>query len=96
MFSSQSRLNQDIFSDTDQMSLKRQQVFGSNEPIFRFSDPAHVAKSLLDGNRDYWLNQARSELMKQEHKVESLNSCIDELCAQRLDLEESKFDYKKS
>ena len=36
------------------------------------------------------LTQAKSELMKQEHKVESLNNCINELqqqaCVQRLDL----------
>ena len=28
--------------------------------------------SLLDGNRDYMLGEARAELMKQEYKVESL------------------------
>ena len=55
------------------------QVFGSNEPIFRFSDPANVAKSLLAGNRDHLLTQAGLEFMKQEHKVESLNTCINEL-----------------
>ena len=40
----------------------------------RFSDSLTrqmLRKSLLDGNRDHLLTQARSELMKQEHKVES-------------------------
>ena len=73
------------------------------------SNPRHVAKSLLDGNRDHLLTQTRSELMKQEQNVESLNRCISELqqqvSAQRLELRpitealnlvENKCDYKKS
>ena len=42
--------------------------FGSNESIFRFSNPVNVARSLLEGNRDHLLTQARSELMKQDTK----------------------------
>ena len=37
-----------------------------------------------DGNKDHLLNQARSEIVKQEHQVESLNRCIDELQQQAL------------
>ena len=110
VFSSQNRLNQDTFSDRDEFSLRQQQFSGSNEPFIRFSNLAIVAKSLLDGNRDHLLAEARSELMKQECRVEFLNTCIHEFqqqtYAQRLDLddahhgyvdfEESKFDYKKS
>ena len=74
--------------------------FGSNESIFRNSNPANVAKSLLDGNRDHLLTQARSELMKQEHKVESLNNCINVLqqhaYAQRLELEDAHQGYVES
>ena len=66
MFSSQKRLNQDTFSDRDEFSLRHQLVFGSNEPFIRFSNRANVARSLLDGNRDYLLAEASSELMKQE------------------------------
>ena len=51
----------------------------SNEPFFRFSNPADVANFFLDGIRDHSLAEARSELMKQEDKVESLNTCISEL-----------------
>ena len=40
---------------------------------------ANVAKSLLEGDRDHLLTQTRSELMKQERKVESLNNCMSEL-----------------
>ena len=78
LFSSLNRLNQETFSDREDFPLRHQQVFGSNESFFRFSNPANVAKSLLDGNRDHLLAEARSELMKQEYKVESLNNYINE------------------
>ena len=94
VFSSQSKLSQDTFSDRVQFSSTHQQVFGCGEPIFRFSDPANVARSLLDGNEDDLLAEARSELMKQHYKVESLNNCISELqqqtYAQRLELEDAR------
>ena len=97
VFSSQSGLNQDTFSEREQLV---DVVFVSNEPIFRFSNPTNVSISLLDGNRDHLLTQARSELMKQEYKVESLNTCIDELQqqtnAQRLELEDSHHGHVES
>ena len=107
LFSQKGRSNQDPFSEREQPV----DVLRSDESIFRNSNPANVAKSLLDGNGDHLLTQARSELMKQEHKVESLNNCISELqrqaYAQRLELEnapitdtlnldENKFDNKKN
>ena len=46
------------------------------------------------------LAEARSELMKQEYKVESLNTCIGELqqqtYAQRLELEDAHHGYEES
>ena len=69
LFSSPNWLNQDTFFDRDDFSLRHQRILGSNEPFIRFSNPANVAKSLLDGNRDHLLAEARSELMKQEYKV---------------------------
>ena len=46
------------------------------------------------------LAEARSELIKQEYKVESLNTCISELqqqtYAQRLELEDAQFGYAES
>ena len=75
-------------------------VLRSTESMFRNSNSANVAKSLLDGNRDHLPTQARSELMKQEHKVESLNNCISELqqqaYAQRLELEDAHHGYVES
>ena len=100
VFSSQNRLNEDTFSDGDEFSLRHQLVLGSNEPFIRFPNLANVTKSLLDGNRDHWLAEARSALTKQEYKVESLNTCISELqqqtCAQRLELEDAYFGYVES
>ena len=79
VFSSQSRLNIDTFSDRDQFSSKHQQVFfGSNEP---FSD-------------------SPTPQMYQEHKVESLDRCIDEFqqqtYAQRLELQDVYHGYVES
>ena len=100
VFSSQNRLNQDTFSDRDEFSLRHQQVLGSDEPFIRFCNPANVAKSLLDENRDHLPAEARSELMNQEYKVESLNTCTSELqqqtCAQRLELEDAHHGYVES
>ena len=82
VLSSQSKLNQDTVSDRDQFlsKLVDQPLFGSSvHSVFQFANLANVGKSLLNGNKDHLFIQARSELMKQEHQVGSLNSCIDEL-----------------
>ena len=47
--------------------------------MFRNADPSKLRGSLLEGNKDHLLNQARSDLTKQELHVESLNKCIGEL-----------------
>ena len=50
---------------------------------------------LLEGNKDHLLNQARSDLAKQELHVESLNQCISELQRQteeqRLALQDAQY-----
>ena len=94
--SHQKRLGQDELSEREQPA----DVLGSNGSIFRNSNPTNVAKSLLNGNRDHLLTKARSELMKQEQKVESLNTCIGELqqqaYAQRLELQDVHHGYVES
>ena len=42
--------------------------------IFKLADPSNLRRSLLEGNEDHLLSQARSELMNQEYQVGSLNS----------------------
>ena len=65
--------------------------------FLRFADLAKIGKSLLEGNKDQLLNQARSELMKHEHQMASLNNCIEELLqqadAQRLELQDAQHGY---
>ena len=58
---------------------------GNEEPgnhlkisIFKNADPLHLGRSLIEGNKDHFLSQARSELKRQEHQVGSLNNCISE------------------
>ena len=52
-----------------------------------------LGRSLLEGTKDHLLSQARSELMKEEDPVGSLNSCVNELQqhahAQRLELQDA-------
>ena len=43
-----------------------------------------LGRSPLDRNKDHLLNEARSELMRQEHQVGSLNKSINELQQQAL------------
>ena len=76
----------------------------------RNANLSNLRGSLLEGNKDLLLNQARSDLVKQEHQVESLNKCIGELQRQTeeqklalhgehtdlLNLDENKFDFKKN
>ena len=61
------------------------------------ADPSNLGRSLLEGNKDDLLGQARSELMKQELHVESTNKCIGELQRQteeqRLALQETQHGY---
>ena len=116
MFSCHSESSQNTFPERDRSNELGKQIQG--ECSFRFfffskkkiADPANVGKSLLDGNKDHLLNQARSELMKQEHQVGSLNSCIDGLQPQAyaqewnwrtpitdiLNLEENNYACKKT
>ena len=49
-----------------------------NETFFRFSDPEEAARSVLEEQRDHLLAEAKSEILKQECKVDTLNTCIRE------------------
>ena len=68
--------------------------------MFKHADPSKLGRSLLEGNKDHLLSQARSELMRQEHQVGSLKSCINELqqqaYAQGLELQDVHHDKKNS
>ena len=68
--------------------------------LFKNVDLSKLGRSLLEGNKDHLPSQARSELMKQEHQVGSLNSCINEpqqqACAQGLELQGAHHGYFES
>ena len=81
--------------------------FGSEEPgnqfksyVLRNADPSNVGRSLLKGNKDHLLNEAKSELVRQEHQVGSLNNCISkqqqQAYAQRLELQDAQDGYIES
>ena len=68
--------------------------------VFRNANPSNLGGSLLEGNKDHLLNQARYDLMKQELHVESLNKCVSELqqqaYAQRLELQDARYGFVES
>ena len=96
-------------SQEPRASGKRDALFSSrsDEPgnqfessMFKFVDPSKLRRYLLEGNKDHLLSEAKSELMRQEHQVESLNSCINELqqqaYAQGLELQDARHGYLES
>ena len=68
--------------------------------VFKNADPSNLGRSLVEGNKDHVLSQARSDLKKQEHQVGSLHDCISELqqqaYAQRLELQDAQHGYTES
>ena len=46
--------------------------------VFGNANLSNSSKTLLKGNKDHFLNQARSDLAKRELHVESLSKCIDD------------------
>ena len=68
--------------------------------VFRNTNPSNLRESLLEGNKDHLLNQARLDLTKQELHVESLNECIGELQRQteeqRLALQDAQYGFVES
>ena len=101
VFSCHSESSQKMFSERDRSNEPGKRFKNSVHSFFlKFADPSSVGGSLLEGNKGHLLNQARSELLEQEHQVESLNNCIDELqqqaYAQRLELQDAQHGYIES
>ena len=100
MFSCHSEPSQNTFAGKAEVRNRENLFMSSLHSVLRFADPANVGKSFLDGNTDHLLNQTRSDLMKQEHQVRSLNNCIEELqqqaYAQRLELQDAQRGYIES
>ena len=65
--------------------------------VFKNVNRSNLGRSPLEGKKDHLLSQANSELMRQEHQVESLKKFISELqqqtYAQRLALQDIQHGY---
>ena len=77
---------------------------GTKEPgnqlkssVFGNASPSNLGRSLLESSKDQLLSQARSERMRQEHQVGSLNNRIIEFqqqsYAQRLELQDAQHGF---
>ena len=99
LFSTKNMLNPETFFDGE-VFFKTSTGFGNIEPLFRFSNPETFVKSILESHRDHMLAEAKSEIMKQECKVDSLNTCSRELQrqahSQRLELDDANCGYEES
>ena len=91
-------------SEGQKASVQPDALFFSSEQgnlirssVFRNANPSNLRGSLLESNKDHLLNQARSDLAKQELHVESLNKCIGELQRQteeqRLALQDAQYGF---
>ena len=100
VLSCHTELGPNTFSERNQRNEPGNRFENSVHSVFRVAEPSSAGKSLLDGHKDHLLNQARSELMKQECQVGSLNNCINELrqqaYAQKLELEDAHHGYVES
>ena len=93
-------------SEGQKASVKPDALFPSEQgnlirsSVFRNAHPSNLRGSLLEGNKDHLLNQARSDLAKQELHVESLNKCIGALQrqteGQRLALQDAQYGFVES
>ena len=73
--------------------------------IFKNANPSNLGRSLLEGNEDHLLSQARSDLMKQELQVVSVSFSNKFMLkdwnyrthnTEMLNLDENKFVYRKN
>ena len=104
-----SESNQNTFFERDKSNEPGNRFESSVHSVLRFSTPANVKKSLLDGKKDSLFNQAGSELMKRNIKWNLLTivstSLDNRLMLKKwnwrtpitdiLNLEENKLDYKR-
>ena len=68
--------SQETLSDRESISSGHQSVQGKGEAFFRFSDAEEAAGVALEEQRDNLLAEAKSEILKQECKVDTLNTCF--------------------
>ena len=78
VFSHKRNSSQETFADRRGISSGHPPVQGKGETLLRFSDPEKAARTVLEEQRDHLLADAKSEMLKQECKDDTLNTCIRE------------------
>ena len=100
VFSHERKPSQAALSDREDFSLGHQSVQGIGETFFRFTDPEDAARTVLEEQRDHLIAEAKSEILKQECKFDTLNNCIREFQRQahsnRLELDCVNCGYEES
>ena len=61
--------------------------------MFRFSDPEEAPRLVLEEQTDHLLAEAKSEILKQDCKVDLLNTCIRE-CQRQVHSNRLEMDYE--
>ena len=97
VFSHKRKSSQETLSNREGNSSGHQPVRGEDEALSRFSDPEEAA---LEEQRDHLLAEAKSEILKQECKVDTLNTCMREFQRQvhsnRLEMDYVNCRYEES
>ena len=100
MFSHTRKSSQEILSDREGSSSGHQPVEGKGQIFHRFSDPEEAARLVLEEQRDHLLAEGKSEILKQECKVDTLDTCIREFQRQahsnRLEMDNVHYGYEES
>ena len=76
VFSHKRKLSQETLSDREGISSGHQPFQGKDETVLRFSDPEEAARTVLEEQRDHQLAEAKSETLKQDCRVDTLNKLI--------------------
>ena len=76
--------NQDTFSDREGISSGHQTVQGEGETFVRFSEPEKTLTLVLEDQREDLFAAAKCEILKQEWKVDFLNTSTREFQRQAL------------
>ena len=100
VFSHKRKSSHETLSDRRGISSGHQPAQGNDEIFFKFSDPEEAARLVLEEQRDHLLSEAKSEIFKQECKVDFLKTCIRAFQRQthsnRLDMDNVNYGYEES
>ena len=85
---------------TEGISSGHQTVKGKGETLFSFFDPDEAARLVLEEQRLHLLTEAKPEILKQECKVDVLNTSIREFQRQahsnRMEMDKVNYVYEES